>query len=122
MAISYQQLLANFPSDNKEQKYYKFINNDLLHNNFQYQKGLNIDTINFLPKGSCQPGGLYFTSKKYLHKFIDYGEHIAVIKLCNDAKFYIDPEGYKAKTDKFIINDIVKIEDILNEYGGVDIS
>ena len=43
-------------------KYYKITNKEENHNGFQYKDGLNIDTIEFDPNGSCRPGGLYYTN------------------------------------------------------------
>jgi hypothetical protein len=68
-------------------------------------------TIN--PTGSCTPGGLYFTTANKINEFLKFGLNIAVIELCTDAKFYIDPEGMKFKTNKFIIKEILPQTDEL---------
>lgn len=90
--------------------YYKVVNYDLVHNDFTYCIGLNQDTEPFNPTGSCEPGGLYFTDLDNLGSFYNYGDMIAVIKLCEDSKVYQDPEGDKWKTDKFIIERIESMD------------
>ena len=45
----------------RTKKLYKLLNKEKCHHGFQYQTGLNIDTIPFNPDESCRPGGLYFT-------------------------------------------------------------
>lgn len=42
----------------KETKFYKFLNDDLTHHNFQYKIGLNIDIKPFNPTYLCSNGGL----------------------------------------------------------------
>ena len=41
--------------------FYKLTNETEKHHNFQYQDGLNVDTVEFNPVGKCSAGGLYFT-------------------------------------------------------------
>lgn len=86
----------------------KFIGNN--YNNFQYQKGLNELKEPFDSSGICTGGGLYFTTLKNAYQYIDRGTDLAIIKLCEDAKFCIEhyDHQYKFKTDKFIITDIIK--------------
>jgi hypothetical protein len=50
---------------------------------------------------------LYFTTSDFIHKFLTFGSNIAVIELCQDAEFYIDPEQDKYKTNKFIITEFL---------------
>ena len=89
------------------QQFQKCLNNELTHYTFQYKIGLNVDTIPFNPSGYCKPGGLYFTTTKYINEFFDFGLNIALIELCEDAQFYIEPNGTKFKTNKFIIKEIL---------------
>lgn len=81
----------------------KILNKDLNHFGFQYVIGENIDDVKFDPSKSCRRGGLYFTTTDNIADFLTYGIYFAKIKLCKDAIFYIDPEGKKYKTNKFII-------------------
>jgi len=110
MSISYDEFIKLFPSNNPDEQnncYYKFLNNSMTHFGFTYELGLNVDTKEFNPSGTCEAGGLYFSNYNYIHNFTNFGEKLAIIELLDDAEFYIDPEGYKAKTNKFIIKNIV---------------
>ena len=40
--------------------FYKILNNDLTHKNFTFKEGINIDTNEFNPSGSCSEGGIYY--------------------------------------------------------------
>ncbi len=94
-----------------KEKYYKILNERLNHNGFQYKLGLNIDHMPFIPRGSCEAGGLYFTTKEYLYKFLHYGCYIADVSIPEDAKVYKDPGGDKWKADKIIIERYTLIEE-----------
>jgi len=70
-------------------KYYKLFNEQENHHGFQYQDGLNTDTLPFNsnPEDSCVEGGLYFSDAENIMNF-----------LCNDPPYeYIRevevPEG-----------------------------
>jgi len=94
-----------------EQKWYKVIRENMNHNGFRYKIGLNVDFIKFNPFGSCQPGGLYFTNAKNLHKFLDYGELIADIELPPDARVYKDPDEDKWKADRLVVKSVCEFKD-----------
>ena len=51
---------AEFNVFYKGTKFYKFLNNNLLHKTVRYQLGLNVDHVKFDPSGTCSEGGLYF--------------------------------------------------------------
>lgn len=87
----------------RKKTYYKLLRQDLTHHGFKYQVGLNIDTIPFNPKGSCEPGGLYFTDKENLHEYFVYGTLIADIRIPKDAQVYQDRDEKKWKADKIEI-------------------
>jgi hypothetical protein len=42
-------------------RFFKLLSQDLAHYDFQYQEGLNVDTLPFDASGACRPGGLYYT-------------------------------------------------------------
>ena len=97
----------------KDIKMYKFLNDDMIHNNFEYQLGLNIDTEDFNPTDTCSKGGLYFCEESKCHLYWnDYGELLAHIGILNDAKI----ENHKFKTDKLIINKIESFNDIADNF------
>jgi hypothetical protein len=103
MSLKFSEFISKFPHNTK---FVKLLNNEKKHYDFQYKIGLNEDTIQFNPKGTCLPGGLYFTTYEHIEKFIGLGMNRATIQLCEDALFYCDPEGFKWKTNKFIITKI----------------
>jgi hypothetical protein len=76
-------------------------NNKITHHKFQYKIGLNEDT------DSCELGGLYFTTKEHINEYLEYGLNVALLELCKDAKFYIEPNRISFKTNKFIIKEIL---------------
>jgi hypothetical protein len=45
---------------NKGKQLIKLTNIEENHNGFQFNTGLNIDTVPFNPSGDCKPGGIYF--------------------------------------------------------------
>lgn len=93
--------------------YIKLLNYDLKHFNFTYKKGLNIDHNPFNPKGSCEKGGLYFTTKEHMfHYPLRNYKYIANVEIPNDAKVYNKPDGNKWKADKLILDDIRLIKDL----------
>lgn len=101
MALTYNEFIK---AVGKPTTFYKFLNDEKNHHGFQYKMGENVDTLEFNPSGSCDPGGLYFTDEKRIISFLDFGPHLACITLLPDAKFYIDPHGNKYKTNKFQID------------------
>jgi hypothetical protein len=103
LILRYQYLLGKDFKATYGEEFYKMLNDQGKHGGFQYQDGLNIDTVPFNPFGSCQKGGLYFTLKEHIPSFLDYGTTIATIEIPDDALIYIDPEGCKFKADRFII-------------------
>jgi len=86
---------------NRKKIYYKITNQKENHRGLQYRDGLIIDPIKFNDnsKDSCVEGGIYFTTKEYLHKFFGYGYWIRPIKLPSDANVVLDPSGDKYRAD-----------------------
>ena len=81
--------------------------------NFEYKLGENIDSRKFNPFGSCEGGGLYYTKVENSHKYLKYGDHIAIIEIPRDAKTYVDPCGTKFKADKIIIKNFMPISEFI---------
>lgn len=88
--------------DNKI-KYYKITNNNEYHKGYQYVDGINILDKPFQKDGSCVPGGLYFTTSKYILRYISYGNNLREVQLCNDSEVVIDPSGDKLRADKIFL-------------------
>jgi len=79
----------------KKMTYYKITNESENHNNLQYQDGLVEDILPFNPKGSCCPGGIYFSDEKNILDFLDYGVFIREVTIPNDTQMVKNPEGNK---------------------------
>jgi hypothetical protein len=103
MSLTYTQFIEKVGN----QQFQKCLNNELKHYTFQYKIGLNEDTIPFNPFNSCTPGGLYFTTNEHINEYLNFGLNVAILELCEDAEFYIEPNGTKFKTNKFIIKEIL---------------
>jgi hypothetical protein len=86
----------------------KITNENENHYGFQYVDGLNILDKPFQEKGSCVPGGLYYTDEDNLHYFYEYGVWIRIVSIPEDAKVVEDRDyitGRKWRTDKIIFHD-----------------
>jgi hypothetical protein len=80
----------------------------MCHNGFTYKEGLNVDTLPFNPSGSCEPGGLYYTSLDHLEKW-RHDERwplIADVTIPADARVHTEPCGTKWKADKLVLSNI----------------
>jgi len=110
--------------DFKGVRLYKILDETLIHYGFKYKLGENIDTLKFNPSGSCESGGLYFTDRDNIMRFLDYGDLIATIKLDDNESIYCeeiceeDEYEYerKYKAHKIFIE---KIETIINFFSNL---
>jgi len=91
-------------------KFYKILNENENHHEFQFKTGLNVDPIPFNPSGSCEPGGIYFSREDIL-AFLNYGPWIREVTPPQDAQIYEDPSSNpkKWKADKVILGRKFKI-------------
>jgi hypothetical protein len=96
--------------DNWGQTFYKFVNDTFTHNNFTYKVGVNKDIMPFIPEYECHKGGLYFADKININNFSNYGNSIAVIKLLQDSRIYVENKKFKA--NKFYICCFINPSDI----------
>jgi hypothetical protein len=99
---------------NGHKSFYKFINYEKTHYDYEYKQGLNIDTHNFNPTNNCSEGGLYFTTIDYIFKFMHYGNYFSEIMIPDDARCYI--ENNKIKADKIIVLSFIKINELDKLY------
>ena len=86
-------------------KFYKILKEDLIHNNYQFVNGINIDPIPFNPDGECSKGGFYFTEYNKIACWLEYTDdltYIADVKIPDNAQVYVEENKFKA--DKFILN------------------
>lgn len=99
----------------KDTKFYKFLNDDLIHNDFEYKLGLNIDTLPFNPHGECDAGGLYFCEESKCHLYWKrYGTKVAIVKIPDDARVHIETNKFKA--DKLEIVEIIDYENMIDDF------
>ena len=81
-------------------EFYKLTNMEELHNDFQFKTGLNIDIHEFNPTGKCTKGGIYFTDKCNLGRWIEYNCKIMFwirkVMVPNDAVVYIEYNKFKS--------------------------
>ena len=89
--------------------YYKILNEKEYHHGLQYKFGLNIDNDEFNPRGTCEPGGIYFSREDIL-AFLVHGPWIRKVTLPEDARVYENPgKPKKWKADKVILGKKEKI-------------
>ena len=77
-------------------EFYKVLTNNGIHFGFQYQHGLNIDTLPFNPRGECSKGGLYFVSIHKLYMWLNLGIYIARVTIPDNASIYTENNTFKA--------------------------
>ena len=100
---------------NNKIKFYKFLNNHLMHYNHIYKKGLNVDSITFNPKGTCSEGGLYFCDESQCHLYCtNYGEKVAIVTIPNDARVYVEENKFKA--DKIFVVEIIDFVNMPDDF------
>ena len=95
---------------------YRLTYEDEKHNGFQYQDGLNVDTLPFNPSGECEPGGLYFFCEESLHTFPQHVNMVTTkwireVTLLPDSRIY--KMENKFKTDKFFLGPRSSLSDFL---------
>ena len=91
---------------------YRITNEDEIHNGFQYNTGLNVDTLPFNPTESCKSGGMYFfdrTQIKDYKKYAMMAYWIRQVIILEDEDSLVYVEEGKYKTNKFILNDRIRI-------------
>jgi len=112
----YSEIYKEIYHQNKNIQFYKFLNHNLIHNNFQYKLGLNVDIVPFNPSGMCESGGLYFCEEAMCHHhWRGYdGKKVAIIEIPDDARVYED--GNKFKADKLIITEIIDFCDMPDDF------
>lgn len=119
---------SEFNSKTKHTRFIKFTNNNEIHHNLKYRKGLNIDYVEFKPIGESQEGGMYFSDEFNSMLWLDsttvwYRE----VRIPDDALVYVEPNKYKANKfilgsrkpiKSFTINDI-KAQKSIVKYDGM---
>jgi hypothetical protein len=92
--------------------YLKLTNTTETHFGLQYHDGLNIDPLPFAKEGSCCPGGIYFTTLEWVHRFIRGKEYIREVTIPEDAEMVEDPSGGKWRASKVILGTRKQINNV----------
>jgi hypothetical protein len=88
--------------------YYKVLPHNMTLHRFKYQEGLNIKEFNSI--GSCQSGGLYYTTFEHLISFHFRDSHIREVTIPNDAQTY---ESFdKWRSNKIILGPKLQLKDL----------
>lgn len=100
-------------------KFYKFLNDNMIHFGIKYELGLNIDKVQFNPLSNqysqCSRGGLYFCEESKCHLYWNqYGTKLAIITIPNNSRVYVEKDKFKA--DKIIIDEILDFKDVHNDF------
>ena len=98
----------------KNRKFVKLTNLFENHNGYQFQTGLNIDSIPFNPSSYCQSGGIYFCEFEKLPIWLQYGSKLMyyarAVSIPNSAQVY--REWNKWKADRLILGEREKIGEL----------
>jgi len=91
----------------RDKTFWKVTNSKEYHHGLQYSTGLVIDPIPFNdnPNESCVEGGIYFTTKEYIHRFFWIGHNLRPVKIPKDARVVLDPSGDKYRADKLVFKE-----------------
>jgi hypothetical protein len=95
-------------------KFYKWLKKDLIHYNFKYELGLNVDTNEFIPTTDYS-NGFYFADIKNILSFCDYciKSNIGIIEIPDDAIVGIRKDCFKTnklELKQILINDLDILE------------
>ena len=83
--------------------WFKVFNKEEKHHDHQYVPGINILQDEFAQKGSCVSGGFYFTTAKYIFKYLFLGDHIRPITLPIDDPAFLWVQDHKKWRANMII-------------------
>jgi len=91
----------------RDKTYWKITNDEENHRGLQYKTGLIIDPkpFNDDPTLSCVLGGIYFTTKEYIHRFLPFGTNLRPVKIPKDARVVLDLKGDKYRADKLVFRE-----------------
>lgn len=100
-------------------KYYKILNEEMKHNGYQYQLGLNVDIYPLNKKRWCARGGLHISTFENIYRYFKYGVYVAEIELPADAVVLI--KDGDIKVDKIIIKNIIDIKNFDELWGNEEL-
>lgn len=104
---------AQFNQKYKGKIFVKLTNKEECHNGFQFNTGLNTDTVEFTPYGNCLPGGIYFCEFDKIYQWIEYNynlmSNMRAVTIPDDAQVY--ETAHDIKADKLILGSALDIWD-----------
>lgn len=103
----------------RETKLVRICNPDKIHNKYEWHDGENIDVFPFIAKGTCLPGGLYFTTIEYLFYFTSIITHLddhwfVRLTVDDDEDVWQEPNG-KWKAHRVMVTSMTRIKDMPEE-------
>ena len=106
-----------FNKYHKDNKFYKFLDDDLTHYNSVLKPGLNIDTENYNPVNSCFDEGISFCDSSNCHHYFyeDGMTKLALIAIPDDARIYIKNDMWFV-TDRLFIKEIIDFTDVDDSF------
>lgn len=81
----------------------KWIRDNMRHGGFEYKEGLNVNNEPFYPCGSCNDGGLYFTTSDVVMVWWRNYSHLYNVKVPDRDDVYVYIEYDKFKASEIII-------------------
>ena len=87
----------------------KVISEDMVMQGFQYKMGMNEDVKPLATTGSCK-AGLHFCLMEDIHKYLPYGNKLALINVPDDEDIYVD--DHKFRTHKLDIKKIMQLGEV----------
>jgi ankyrin repeat protein len=104
--------------------YFKVLNKNLNQKNFQYKVGKNdLDRAFESKPKSCDPGGLYYTTKEFIHQFFELGDIVYIVKVPDldstgkPTLFMKDPQKDKYRCSCLeLTNEFYTISDFIVKY------
>ena len=83
--------------------YYKILGKKKTNNGLKYHLGINVDSNPFNPKPVCE-GGIFFSDKENICKFLEYGPYIAKIKVLEGQEIVKVGSCFNKKYKSHVIN------------------
>ena len=92
---------------------YKILHSNMKHYGYRWRLGVNVDPLPWNPKGSCEPGGLYFTTFRNLGQYSQspYDENL-IGRITVDDDEPVWQEHQKWKAHRVTLSDVVAVRDL----------
>jgi hypothetical protein len=97
----------------------KLLNSDFHHYDVVYKESLNVDPVAWNPRGSCEPGGLYFTLPCHaLDWFTEKTRYVADVVVPDDQPVWADDHQptTKWKAPQLVLSNIRPLHEFLMTF------